>query len=54
MARQKKQHEELEVVVVKMAPSLVAALNELARRQYRTRSDIVRQCVLREIEANKT
>ena len=41
-----------EVVSVKMATSLLHAIDALAQRQYRSRSDIVRQSVLRELEAN--
>ena len=42
---------EVETVVCKMRAPLVAALDALAERQYRSRSDIVRQAVLKELEA---
>ena len=41
----------VETVAVKMAPSLVAAIDELAQRQHRTRSDVLRQGAIRELEA---
>ena len=54
MARRKQQPEDLEVLVVKMPKPLFEAINELAKRRYQNRSDLVRQAVLREIEASDT
>ena len=44
--------DEVEVVAVKMPRTLVSALDALAERQYRSRSDILRQAALRELESN--
>ena len=41
-----------ETVAVKMPSTLVAAIDTLAKRQYRSRSDILRQGVIRELELN--
>jgi hypothetical protein len=41
-----------EVVAFKVEEVLAEAMNELARRQFRTRSDIIRQGVLKELEAH--
>jgi metal-responsive CopG/Arc/MetJ family transcriptional regulator len=41
-----------EVISVKMAAPLLHAIDALAERQFRSRSDIVRQSVLRELEQN--
>jgi len=40
-----------EVVAVKVDEGLVKAIDVLAQRQFRSRSDIIRQGVLRELEA---
>ncbi|MGZ8415612.1 MAG: ribbon-helix-helix protein, CopG family [Methyloceanibacter sp.] len=42
----------LEVLAVRCDPRLLAAIDTVAERQFRTRSDIVRQAVLRELEAH--
>jgi hypothetical protein len=41
-----------EVVAFKVEEVLAQAMDELARRQFRTRSDIIRQGVLKELEAH--
>ena len=40
-----------EIVAVQIDPRLVAAIDTIADRQFRTRSDIIRQAVLKELEA---
>ena len=37
------------LVQVNIEPTLVATIDELAQRRYRTRSDFIRQAVLKEI-----
>ena len=39
-------------VTLKVPEGLVAAIDILSERQYRSRSDIIRQGLLRELEAN--
>ena len=39
-------------VNMKMPAPLVESLDTLAKRQFRSRSDIVRQALMRELEAN--
>ena len=41
-----------EVIAVQVNEGLVKAMNALAERQHRSRSDIIRQAALRELEAN--
>ena len=43
---------QVEIVTVKMPQSFVAAIDELAARQFRSRSDILRQGLLKELQAN--
>jgi TRAP-type uncharacterized transport system substrate-binding protein len=43
---------QVEIVTVKMPQSFVAAIDDLAARQFRSRSDIIRQGLLKELEAN--
>ena len=40
-----------ETVAVRIDPRLVDAIDTVADRQFRTRSDIIRQAVLKELEA---
>ena len=40
-----------ETLAVRIDPRLVAAIDTVADRQFRTRSDIIRQAVLKELEA---
>jgi metal-responsive CopG/Arc/MetJ family transcriptional regulator len=42
----------LEIVALKVDERLVKAIDTLADRQFRSRSDIIRQGVLKELEAN--
>jgi metal-responsive CopG/Arc/MetJ family transcriptional regulator len=42
----------VEVVAVKMPQTLIRAIDDLAARQFRSRSDIVRQGLLKELQAN--
>ena len=40
------------MLVIKAEDSLVAAIDTLAERQFRSRSDIIRQATLKELEQN--
>jgi predicted transcriptional regulator len=40
-----------ETVAVRIDPRLVNAIDVIAERQFRTRSDIIRQAVLKELES---
>jgi predicted transcriptional regulator len=42
----------VETIAFKADQALAQAMDELAKRQFRSRSDIVRQGVLKELEAN--
>jgi Ribbon-helix-helix protein, copG family len=42
----------VETVALRMDESLVSAIDTLAERQFRSRSDIIRQGTLRELESN--
>jgi metal-responsive CopG/Arc/MetJ family transcriptional regulator len=48
----KKPQDDFEVVAVKMPKHLIEAMDALAERQYRTRSDVLRQGALREVMAH--
>jgi predicted transcriptional regulator len=41
-----------EIVAFQVDEALAAAMDQLAQRQFRSRSDIMRQALLRELEAN--
>jgi metal-responsive CopG/Arc/MetJ family transcriptional regulator len=47
----KKPQDNFELVAVKMPKPLIEAVDTLAERQYRTRSDVIRQGALRELAA---
>lgn len=47
-----KQTTKKELVAVKIDPRLVSELDSLAQRQFRSRSDVIRQALLRELQAN--
>ena len=40
-----------QLVAIHVSTALVAVIDEVAKRQYRTRSEFIRQAVLRELEA---
>jgi predicted transcriptional regulator len=52
MKRAKTRPLRAEVVAFKAEEALAQAIDELARRQFRTRSDIIRQGILKELEAH--
>jgi len=52
MKRTKVRPLKAEIVAFKVEEVLAQAMDELARRQFRTRSDIIRQGVIKELQAH--